>query len=122
MKKTTEVFFYKEAYKEYDELRRLVAAGKKSKKKPTYSQLLDSINHALENIKANYKYGDLIPRKYLSKTTIEKYKTDRIFRVELIGYWRLLYTFTNEEAKIIAFILEYMDHNKYNKLFGYKKK
>ncbi len=24
--------------------------------------------------------------------------------------------------RIVAFILEYIDHNKYNKIFGYKKK
>jgi len=114
--------FDEEAYKEYQNLQRNVLEGKKAKKKPTYEQLLSSINNALKNIKVDYKYGDLIPRKYISKATIEKYGIDKIFRVELIGYWRLLYTIIGEEAKIIAFILEYMDHNKYNKIFGYKKK
>lgn len=43
-------------------------------------------------------------------------------RVELVGYWRLLYTLIGEDVKIIAFILEFMDHEVYDKIFGYKKK
>ncbi|MCK4588893.1 MAG: hypothetical protein KAT77_00485 [Nanoarchaeota archaeon] len=122
MKKEIEIKFDAEAYKEYEKLQKLVAQGKKSRKKPTHSQLLSSINNAIKNIKADHRYGDLIPRKYISKSTIERYGTDKIFRVELIGYWRLLYTLIGDEVKIIAFILEFMDHNKYNKIFGYRKK
>lgn len=122
MEKPTIIQFDKEAYKEYQELQKAVEEKKKSRKKPTYEQLLTSINHAINNIKADYKYGDLIPRKNISKTTIQRYGTNRIFRVELVGYWRLLYTIIGDEVKIIAFILEYIDHKKYNKLFGYKKK
>ncbi|MDP2909145.1 MAG: hypothetical protein Q8N77_05045 [Nanoarchaeota archaeon] len=122
MEKPTIVKFDREAYKEYQELQKFVLEGKRAKKKPTYEQLLYSINNALKNIKADYKYGDLIPRKYISKSVIQRYGTDKIFRVELVGYWRLLYTVIGNEAEIIAFILEYMNHDRYNKLFGYKKR
>lgn len=122
MQKPIEVRFDETAYKEYQELQNLVTQNKKSKKNPTYKQLLSSINNALKNIKADYKYGDLIPRKYISKSTIDRYGTDKILRVELVGYWRMLYTILGDEAKIVAFILEYMDHDRYNKIFGYKKK
>jgi aromatic ring-opening dioxygenase LigB subunit len=121
LKKEIVVQFDKDAYKEYQELKELVTQGKKAKKKPTYEQLLSSINKAVRDIKANPYYGSLIPRKYISKGTVNRYGTDKIFRVELVGFWRLLYTIIGEEARIIAFILEYMDHNKYNKVFGYKK-
>jgi len=116
------VQFEEECYKEYQHLQELVIKGKPSKKKPTYEQLLNSINNALKNIKANYNYGDLIPRRLISKATFERYGTDKIFRVELVGYWRLLYTIIGDEIKIIALILEYMDHDQYNKIFGYKDK
>ncbi len=114
--------FEREAYQEYKELQKAVKEGKISKKKPTYKQLLNSINKALKNIKADYKYGDLIPRKYITKAAIQRYGTDKILRVELVGYWRLLYTIIGNEVKIIAFVLEYMDHYRYSKLFGYRKK
>lgn len=122
MDKEVVIKFDEGAYKEYLKLQKVVAKGKASKKKPTYSQLLSSINTALRNIKANPHYGDLIPRRYISKSTIQRYGTDKILRVELVGYWRLLYTLIGDEVKIIAFILEFMDHDKYNKIFGYKKR
>ncbi len=122
MEKEIIVKFDKDAYEEYKKLQNAIQEGKKSKKKPTYEQLLSSINNAIKNIKIDYKYGDLIPRKYLTKKTIERYGTDKILRVELIGFWRLLYTLIGDEARIIAFILEYLDHDKYNKVFGYKKR
>ena len=116
------VQFDPDAYKEFTELQEAVVQNKPCSSNPTYSQLLSSINNSITNLKANPFYGDLIPRKYLSKGIIDRYGTDKIFRVELTGYWRLLYTVVGDEAKIIAFILEYMDHDKYNKLFGYRKK
>ncbi|MBW2976224.1 hypothetical protein KY347_02140 [Candidatus Woesearchaeota archaeon] len=116
------VQFDQDAFKEYKELQELVAEGKAAKGKPTYSQLLSSVNNAIRNVKANPYYGDLIPRKYISKGVINRYGTDKIFRVELVGYWRLLYTLIGEEIRIIAFILEFMNHERYNKLFGYRKK
>jgi len=78
MEKPTIIKFDREAYEEYKELQKAVFEGKKSEKKPTYEQLLNSINNALKNIKADYKYGDLIPKKYLSKKVIQKYGTDKI--------------------------------------------
>ncbi len=122
MKKDILVQFDREAYREYQSLQNLVLQRKSSRKKPTYAQLLSSINTAVANLKIDPHYGNLIPRKYLSKRTMQRYGTDKIFRVELVGYWRLLYTLVGDEAKIIAFVLEYMDHAQYNKIFGYKKK
>jgi len=118
MDKPVIIRFDEEAYKEYKLLQEAVVQGKTAKKKPTYEQLLSSVNNALKNIKANPFYGDLIPRKYLSKVA-DRYGTSKIFRVELIGYWRLLYTLIGDEISIIALILEYMDHDKYDKIFGY---
>jgi hypothetical protein len=120
--KPVEVQFNEEAYIEYTELQENVAENKRSKKKPSYEQLLTSINTAIRNLKADPFTGDLVPRKYLTKKVIEKYGTDKIFRLPLVGYWRMLYTVIGDETKIIAFILEYMDHDKYNKLFDYNKK
>ena len=111
-----------EAHQEFRKLQQAVADGQKAVKRPTYEQLLSSINKAITNLKANPFCGTLIPRKYLTKKAINKYGTDKIFRIELVGYWRLLYTVIGEEARIIAFLLEYMDHSSYDKLFSYRKK
>jgi len=51
-----------------------------------------------------------------------KYGTDRLWKIDLVGFWRLIYTITGDSVKVIAFVLEFMDHDKYNKIFGYKKR
>ena len=111
-----------DAYREFTALQQAVTSRQHQATTPSNEQLLSSINNAIKNLKANPFYGDLIPRKYLSTKIINKYGTDKILRIALVGYWRLLYTIVGEEAHIIAFILEYMDHPSYDKLFNYKKR
>jgi aromatic ring-opening dioxygenase LigB subunit len=120
--KEVEVFFDESSHKEYLLLQNNVEKKIKSRNKPSYEQLLKSIDSAISNLKRNPFCGDLIPQKYLTTKVISLYGTNKIFRIELVGYWRLLYTVVGEETRIIAFILEYVDHDKYNKLFNYKKK
>jgi len=120
--KPVEVQFDEEAYLEYQSLQHKVASSSKSKGYPTYEQLLFSINNAIKNLKLDPHFGDLIPRRNFGKNVINRYGTDKIFRIELVGYWRMLYTLVGDEAKIVAFILEYMDHDKYDKIFDYRKK
>jgi hypothetical protein len=116
------VQFDKEAYQEYKSLQELVAEGALARKKPTYAQLLSSIDRALMRLKEDPYCGTLIPRKYLSKGVVKRYGTDKILRIELVGYWRLLYTLIGDELRVIAFVLEFMDHKRYSKIFGYRKK
>jgi len=91
------VQFEVEAYKEFKRLKDDVIKGKKTRKKPTYEQLLNSIEKAIVNIKDNPHFGDLIPRRSVSKATARRYGTDKILRVELIGYWRMLYTLIGDD-------------------------
>ncbi len=109
------------AHKELERLEQAVREGRK-RKDPSYEQLLTSIGNAVRNLKADPFCGDLIPRRYLSKQIIKTYGTEKVFRLGLVGYWRMLYTVVGDEASIIALILEFMDHPSYDKLFGYKKR
>jgi Txe/YoeB family toxin of Txe-Axe toxin-antitoxin module len=122
LKKEVKVNFDLESYKEYQALKTNIEHNKKTKKPPTYVQLLKSIDETIEKLKENPFIGNQIPRKYIPKNTIQRYGTDKLFRCELVGYWRLIYTVIGSEIEIIAFILEYMDHDTYNKRFNYKKK
>ena len=85
-------------------------------------QLLKAINREKANLKIDPQCGIHIPRKYIPKKLIERYGTDRLWKIDLVGYWRLIYTIVGDDVKIIAFVLEFMDHDRYNKLFGYRKK
>ena len=86
--------------------------------------LLKAINNKLKLIKDNIHYGEPIAKKLIPNEYIKSYGINNLFRVELPNYWRMLYTLTNSESQIevIAFILDLIDHNDYNKKFGYKKK
>ncbi|MEA3515031.1 MAG: hypothetical protein U9R34_06130 [Nanoarchaeota archaeon] len=54
----------------------------------------------------------------------KKYGITNLFRVELPGFWRMLYTLTDgkSEIEIIAFVLDVIDHKRYDKKFGYRKR
>ncbi|MCX6747166.1 MAG: hypothetical protein NTU63_03480 [Candidatus Pacearchaeota archaeon] len=85
--------------------------------------ILKSINQKKELIKANIHYGNPIAKNIIPIEYKIKYGINNLFRVELPGFWRMLYTLTNnEEIEIIAFVIDIIDHPTYNKKFGYKKK
>jgi len=74
--------------------------------------------------KLNFHYGDPVAKNKIPKEYIQKYGVTNLFRVELPGFWRMLYTLTDDESEIeiIAFVLDIIDHKKYNKKFRYKSK
>jgi hypothetical protein len=82
------------------------------------------VNRKIELIKSNPHYGDSVPKKLIPKRYLEKFGVTNLFRVELPGYWRLLYTLTDGEnqVEIIAFVLDMLNHKVYDKKFGYKGK
>jgi|SRR3989338_259080 len=86
--------------------------------------ILNAVNKKIEFIKTNHHYGEPIGKALIPKEYILKYGITNLFRVELPNFWRMLYTLTDGETEIeiIAFVLDIIDHNKYNKKFGYKKK
>jgi len=119
--KKTRIQYNEYASEAYRELCSAIANNKK-RQNPTYQQILSSLTIARYNIESDHFYGDLIPKRNITKQIIDRYKTTKIFRVELVGYWRLLYTIMGHESSIVVLILDFMDHDRYNKLFGYKKR
>ena len=86
--------------------------------------ILNSLNKKVELIKLNHHYGEPIAKKLIPNEYKEKYGARNLFWVELPNFWRMLYTLTDGEAEIeiIAFILDVIDHDTYNKKFGYRKR
>jgi hypothetical protein len=104
---------------EFEELNRIV--GEQQAKGIANSeemQLLRSIKQKSEILKANPTYGDKIPHQLIPKDL----DVSNLFRVELTGYWRMLYTLTGNQIEVVAFVLYIVDHPTYNKIFGYKKR
>lgn len=88
----------------------------------TERMILKAVNQKVELIKANPHFGGPIAKKLIPEEYKQKYGVTNLFRVELPTFWRMLYTLTDGESEIeiIAFVLDIIDHEEYNKKFGYK--
>ncbi len=119
MKRFVRVILLDEADNEFKRLNDLVGQQIKEGKENTEEmQLLRSIKQKRDLIKANPFYGDNIEKKKIPKC----YKVNNLWRVELSRYWRMLYTIKGDQVEIMCFVLEIVDHKRYDKIFGYKKK
>jgi|SRR3989344_2286200 len=119
MNKLTRVILLNEAKSEYEKLNEIVGTQLKEKKENTLEmQLLRSIKQKIDFIKLNPFYGDNIPKKIIPK----QYNVQNLWRVELTNFWRMIYTIKGDNIEIVCFILEVINHDNYNKLFGYRKK
>lgn len=85
------------------------------------SKLFKSITDTINLIKKDPTLGDHVSHAKIPSYYIKKYKIKTLFRIELIDYWRLLYSIqTFDDVGIGILVLEALDHEKYNKRFGYK--
>ncbi|MBT5023453.1 hypothetical protein HOK51_03885 [Candidatus Woesearchaeota archaeon] len=86
--------------------------------------MLRAINQKISLIKCNPHFGNPVAKHLIPSEYKIKYYIKNLFRVELPSYWRMLYTVVDGETEIeiIAFVLDIIDHNIYNKKFGYKKR
>ncbi len=98
-----EVIFTEEAEKAFQKI------------KTTNPTLLRSINQKIEILKKKPHFGQPIAKKKIPKEYLIKHSTKNIFIIELSGYWRLIYTITNEELIIIALVIDILDHKQYDK-------
>ncbi|MBS3152246.1 hypothetical protein J4230_02440 [Candidatus Woesearchaeota archaeon] len=119
MNKPVRVIIVDEAEIEFKKLNEIVGQQiREGKDNSEEIQLLKSIKQKVEFVKANPFYGDNITKKLIPN----KYNVQNLWRVELTHFWRMLYTIKGDQIEIICFVLDIIDHNKYNKVFGYNKR
>ena len=82
-------------------------------------QLYDFIDRAINDLKKNPACGIKIPKKIWPKGYIKKYAITNLWKYDLPNGWRLIYTIETDEITIVAIILEWFDHKKYEKRFKY---
>ncbi len=116
--KTVRVIFSPEAETVYKYLNEQAASSKVER------SILNAIQKKVELIKANIHYGNPIAKSLIPEEYKAKYGVKNLFRVELPNFWRMLYTLTDGETEIeiIAFVLDILNHDEYDKKFGYRKK
>ncbi len=120
--KPVRVILLDEAEKEFNRLNEIVGLQIKNRKEGTEEmQLLKSIKQKIDFVKVNPFYGDNIQKHLIPQEYILKYQVSNLFRVELSNFWRMIYTVKGNQAEIINFILDIVNHPTYDKKFGYKK-
>ncbi len=123
MNKPVRVILLGEADSEYKQLNEIVGQQLREGKEGTQEeQLLRSIRQKIDFVKANPFYGNNISKALIPKEYIIKYNVKNLWRVELTNYWRMLYTIKGDQVEIVCFVLDVIDHEEYDKKFGYKKK
>jgi len=94
--------------------------------KETYYFLKDSdprlykeISKALNNLKNNAFVGRNVKKKLIPKSLIKKYDIDNLWIYNLSRDWRLLYSLGKDNIKILAVVLDWMNHKDYERLFNF---
>ncbi|MDH2908050.1 MAG: hypothetical protein PXX83_08160 [Candidatus Nitrosotalea sp.] len=103
--------------------------GDKRDFNPVYEDLSDGpiknvVKEIIKALKNDSIVGEHIRRNQIPQYYIQRHNIQILYRVALPQQWRLIYTFHtfNEGEKPKALLLELMNHDKYNKRFGYFKK
>jgi len=111
-----------DAKEEFEKLNMLV--GEEISKGITGSDhqtLFNAIKQKIEFLKENPQYGVHIAKNKIPKEYILKYDVNNLWKVNLAGAWRMVYTIRGNEIEIIALILDILNHKNYTKKFKYKK-
>ena len=123
IKKKITIKLIDDAEKAFNDLNKIV--GEQRSQGITSSKditLLNAINRLFDVLVNNPFYGenakkDLIPKEYR-----QKYDADNLFIADLPDYWRMIYTLESDEIEVIAFVLDIIDHDQYNKKFKFRKR
>jgi len=86
-----------------------------------YQTLLNSIKQKIEFLKENPQYGVHIEKKKISKEYLIKYDVNNLWKMNLSGFWRMIYTIRGNSVEIVSLVLDLLNHKEYEKKFKYKK-
>jgi len=123
MNKPVRVILLDDAGNEYNRLNEIVGQQMQEGMETSEEiQLLKSIKQKIDFVKANPFYGDNIAKDLIPAEYIVKHQAKNLWRVELINYWRMLYTIKGDQLEIICFVLDILDYKRYDKKLGYRKR
>ncbi len=78
------------------------------------------VSRALEDIENNAFCGIQIPKRVIPIEYIKKFGAENIWKYNLPGAWRLIYSIENTGISVISIVLEWMDHKTYERRFKYQ--
>ncbi len=107
-----------------DFFEKLKATIEKDSEKTKHFQkmLFRSIKEKIILLKNDPSYGIQVPKNLIPEEYILAYDADNLWKVNLSGYWRMIYIIKGQEVKIIAVVIDIFNHKDYNKKFKYRKR
>lgn len=81
--------------------------------------LKKAILKTIKKLKDNIFCGEKIKKELIPKEYIKKYNIDNLYWYQLPNAWRLVYSIAADEIEILAIVIEYFDHKKYERRFNY---
>ncbi len=85
-----------------------------------FAWLHKALTRAFRDIMDNPSCG--IPlKKYRVPKNLKSVDIDNLWKYDLPGGWRLLYSLAKDEIRIMSLILEWCDHHTYEKKYSGKK-
>src|SRR3989344_8549304 len=110
MNKPVRIVLLGEADKDFKKLNEIVGKQIENGREHTDEmQLLKSIKQKIDFVRANPFYGDPVAKNLIPQEYRTEYSAVNIFRVELSGYWRMIYTLKGNQVEIVAFVLDILD-------------
>ncbi len=82
-------------------------------------ELWKSVDACLEELKANFLTGTKVQRNLWPAEYVKNYGITNLYKCNLAGAWRLLYTIYVESGRVKVLAIDFMTHREYEKLFGY---
>jgi hypothetical protein len=81
--------------------------------------IFESLNIAFDNISDDVFIGIQIPKNLIPKAYKKQLEIDNLWKYDLPYGWRLLYTVISDGNTVIAIIIDWLPHKKYERLFNY---
>ena len=82
-------------------------------------RLFKFINRAFDDIVVDPTCGIKIKKDLWPKDYIRKHHITNLWKYDLPGAWRLIYSIFEDEIKIMNVVLEWMTHKEYERKFKY---
>lgn len=90
-----------------------------NKLKKEDSNLHRFVIRAFEDIEKNAFCGIQVPKRLIPREYLKKFNVKNVWKYNLPGAWRLLYSVRGSDLLVFSIILEWMDHKTYERKFKY---
>jgi hypothetical protein len=82
-------------------------------------ELASFLSRAILDLLKNPLCGIRVPSNRWPKEYIRKHKINNLWKYDLPGGWRMLYTIHGNEVQIISVLIEWLSHKEYERRFNY---